>query len=118
MRIALPSALLLLLVACGARRERPPVNAEDDDQASITLVDDGLQLVFPQVDAAKAREQVFRCQFNPPSDNPRHAGLQCPVDLGAAKIEVDEGPAGVSVMIRIGARPAKLLRDWYRRNLQ
>lgn len=110
-------ALTIGLMACGASPRPEPAEVVAD-RTSYTVVPSGLQLVFPQVDAQEARRQVFSCRFNPPSDNPRLAGIQCPVDLGGAHVEVDEGPAGVTVMIRIGARPAQLLRDWYQRNLR
>lgn len=81
----------------------------------IKQTDEGVELDFASnVRVEDARHVIFHCQTFQGHNNPEAAGLVCPVDLGALKIDVSEGPAGVSFMLRLGD-PSKraLLRQWY-----
>lgn len=84
--------------------------------ASIQETGDGVMLDFAaHTSPAAARHVVFHCRvLGAGDDNPQHAGVACPVDLGAVKIDVSEGPAGTSFMLHIGdTNTSAATRQWY-----
>jgi len=80
----------------------------------MSVTPSGLQMEFgPGVARSQALRFAWGCWFEE-SDNPRTGGLRCPVSIGQLHIDVDEGPAGVTLMLRLGdARVADQLRNWY-----
>lgn len=81
---------------------------------SIELADEDLELIFPPgVQREQALRFVAQCYAVDPEDNPNLARLECPVRFGPTTVDVAEGPAGTSLMLRIGNRSqSEALRRW------
>ncbi len=77
--------------------------------------DEDLKMDFaPEVRRTEALKWAWSCQVVD-EPNPRLDGVVCPLRVGILTIDVAEGPAGVSLTLRLGdARQAASLRDWYR----
>jgi hypothetical protein len=74
---------------------------------------DGLRIQFgDRLEREEALHAILHCRVQD-SANPRLDGVLCPVDLTVAQIQVQEGPAGVSLHIHVGMETAEKLRHWY-----
>lgn len=70
----------------------------------------------PGTSRSQAMQTVLRCDVRT-TDNPREPWLDCPVDIGKLRIDVAEGPRGLTLMVRVGdSKSAEDLRSWYVRN--
>jgi hypothetical protein len=107
------TALVVSLTACGAQRPKDdgpgPAPVE-----RMELSDDGLRMEFaPRVEREDAVEHVLRCRLEEDPDNPRMSRVACPVNIGNAHIDVEEGPSGVALTVRLDLEDAKALKAWF-----
>ncbi len=112
------AAAALVLTACGGPRPSPMVDPDEGavpaaHRPAYAILDEGLQMHFdPHVRRQEALEFAWSCFLLEAEDHP--AGLVCPLKVKRMHIDVAEGPAGVSLVVRVGdPATANDLRAWY-----